>query len=129
MPFKPFAIVADGHVRPLGLDSLLAQAQLAPRGHRHRLREPIAEHGTAALDAVRPWLADRKLCSFAISVVVSVGNRGHRSEAMAVLSDARGLSVLRSRSAERGAARGDDAIVLDELTVNCSGTWHVGAER
>lgn len=108
MPFKPFAILADGHVRPLGLDSLLAQAQLAPRGHRHRLREPIAEHGTAALDAVRPWLADRKLCSFAISVVVSVGNRGHRSEAMAVLSDARADSPYFARAQLNAALRALD---------------------
>jgi hypothetical protein len=89
MPFKRLAVVAQGRIRPSGLRCLLEQAELAPQGHRHRLREPIAEHGTAALDAVRPWLADRKLCSFAISVVVSVGNRSHRSEAMAVLSDAR----------------------------------------
>lgn len=67
------------------LANLLEQAKAADPSDRMQLRDPVAEHGVAAIDGLTPWLADPKLRGFAIRTIGKAGSSGHRSEAVDAL--------------------------------------------
>jgi hypothetical protein len=71
------------------LATLLARAEGADPAHRIDLRDPIAAHGAAAIEAVVPWLKDPALAAFAIRVIARVGLDGERETAQAALRAAR----------------------------------------
>jgi hypothetical protein len=71
------------------LAALLADARDAAPAHRIDLRDPIASHGAAAIEAVGPWLKEPALAAFAIRVIARVGQNGERELAMATLRGAR----------------------------------------
>ena len=103
------------------LATLLARAEGADPANRIDLRDPIAAHGAAAIEAVTPWLKDPALAAFAIRVIARVGLDGEREAAQSVLRSARrrmderlradtdwALSVLKvapARAVEPPAAR------------------------
>ena len=68
---------------------LLARAELADPAHRIDLRDPIAAHGAAAIEAVTPWLKVPNLAAFAIRVIARAGLDGEREAAQAALRQAR----------------------------------------
>src|SRR3990172_5478896 len=68
---------------------LLARAELADPAHRIDLRDPIAAHGVAAIEAVTPWLKLPNLAAFAIRVIARAGLDGEREAAQAALRQAR----------------------------------------
>lgn len=55
------------------LDELLGQAREADPGERINLRDPIAAHGEAAIEAMTDWLGDHRLAAFAIRVLERIG--------------------------------------------------------
>ncbi len=71
------------------LAALLADARDADPAHRIDLRDPIASHGAAAIEAVTPWLKDPTLAAFAIRVIARAGLDGEREAAQAALRQAR----------------------------------------
>lgn len=71
------------------LQATLAAAKAASRMDRIEYRDAIADHGAAALPAMREWLADPELAGFAVRVVSKIGQGGARDEAVRVLADAR----------------------------------------
>lgn len=71
------------------LVTLLAQAEGADPAHRIDLRDDIAAHGAAAIEAVTPWLKVPALAAFAIRVISTAGLRGDREAAQAALRQAR----------------------------------------
>lgn len=71
------------------LATLLARAEGADPAHRIDLRDPIAAHGAAAIEAVTPWLKEPTLAAFAIRVIARVGLDGERAAAQAALRAAR----------------------------------------
>jgi len=71
------------------LAALLADAREADPAHRIDLRDPIAAHGAAAIEAVGPWLKDPTLAAFAIRVIARAGLNGERDAALAMLRQAR----------------------------------------
>jgi hypothetical protein len=71
------------------LATLLARAEGADPAHRIDLRDPIAAHGAAAIEAVTPWLKEPTLAAFAIRVIARVGLDGEREAAQAALRSAR----------------------------------------
>jgi hypothetical protein len=71
------------------LATLLARAEGADPAHRIDLRDPIAAHGAAAIEAVIPWLKDASLAAFAIRVIARVGLDGEREAAQTALRSAR----------------------------------------
>ena len=71
------------------LATLLARAEGADPAHRIDLRDPIAAHGAAAIEAVTPWLKEPTLAAFAIRVIARVGLDGDREAAQAALRSAR----------------------------------------
>jgi hypothetical protein len=71
------------------LVALLADAREADPAHRIDLRDPIAAHGAAAIEAVGPWLKDPVLAAFAIRVIARAGLDGERDAALAALRQAR----------------------------------------
>lgn len=71
------------------LAALLADARDADPAHRIDLRDPIAAHGAAAIEAVSPWLKDPTLAAFAIRVIARAGLEGEREAAQATLRQAR----------------------------------------
>ena len=71
------------------LATLIARAERADPAHRIDLRDPIAAHGAAAIEAVTPWLKDAALAAFAIRVIARVGQDGEREAAQAALRAAR----------------------------------------
>lgn len=71
------------------LATLLARAEGADPMHRIDLRDPIAAHGAAAIEAVTPWLKEPTLAAFAIRVIARVGLDGEREAAQATLRSAR----------------------------------------
>ena len=71
------------------LATLLARAEGADPAHRIDLRDPIAAHGVAAIEAVTPWLKEPTLAAFAIRVIARVGLDGEREAAQAALRSAR----------------------------------------
>jgi hypothetical protein len=71
------------------LAALLADARDAGPAHRIDLRDPIAAHGAAAIEAVGPWLKEPALAAFAIRVIARAGQDGEREVAVATLRGAR----------------------------------------
>jgi hypothetical protein len=71
------------------LVTLLARAEGADPAHRIDLRDDIAAHGAAAIEAVTPWLKVPALAAFAIRVISTAGLRGDREAAQAALRQAR----------------------------------------
>jgi len=71
------------------LVTLLARAEGADPAHRIDLRDDIAAHGAAAIEAVAPWLKVPALAAFAIRVIATAGLRGDREAAQAALRQAR----------------------------------------
>ncbi len=71
------------------LASLLARAEGADPAHRIDLRDDIAAHGSAAIEAVTPWLKVPTLAAFAIRVIARAGLDGERETAQAALRQAR----------------------------------------
>ena len=68
---------------------LLARAESADPAHRIDLRDDIAAHGSAAIEAVTPWLKVPTLAAFAIRVIARAGLDGERETAQAALRQAR----------------------------------------
>jgi len=71
------------------LATLLIQAGMAAPGRRIEWRDRIAAHGSRAIEAVRPWLANPTLAAFAIRVIERAATNGEAATAMAVLRSAR----------------------------------------
>jgi hypothetical protein len=71
------------------LAALLADARAADPVHRIDLRDPIAAHGAAAIEAVGPWLKEPALAAFAIRVIARAGQDGERDIALTTLRGAR----------------------------------------
>jgi hypothetical protein len=71
------------------LATLLVDARQADPAHRIDLRDPIAAHGAAAIEAVGPWLKEPTLAAFAIRVIARAGQEGEREIALATLRGAR----------------------------------------
>jgi hypothetical protein len=71
------------------LATLLARAEGADPAHRIDLRDDIAAHGTAAIEAVTPWLKVPALAAFAIRVIARAGLAGNREAAQAALRQGR----------------------------------------
>jgi hypothetical protein len=69
----------------LTLAELLIGAAESPPSSRIEFRDPIARHGLAGVDAVRPWLDDRYLTAFAIRVIRRSADFGAHDQAIAVL--------------------------------------------
>lgn len=68
------------------LDDLLMQAREADPGDRIVLRDPIADHGELAIEAMVDWLGDRRLAAFAIRVLERIGHDpGQRPAAIVAL--------------------------------------------
>ena len=71
------------------LATLLARAEGADPADRIDLRDPIAAHGSEAIEAVTPWLKVPALAAFAIRVIARAGLDGERDAAQAALRQAR----------------------------------------
>lgn len=71
------------------LATLLARAEDADPAHRIDLRDDIAAHGAAAIEAVTPWLKVPALAAFAIRVIARAGLAGDREAAQGALRQAR----------------------------------------
>lgn len=71
------------------LAALLADARGADPAHRIDLRDAIAAHGAAAIEAVGPWLKEPALAAFAIRVIARAGQEGERETALTTLRGAR----------------------------------------
>ena len=67
------------------LEGLVEQARLAAPNERIELRDPIASHGTAAVDAMAEWLADPQLGRFAVRVIGRVADFRERGAASMTL--------------------------------------------
>jgi hypothetical protein len=80
------------------LATLLARAEGADPSHRIDLRDPIAAHGAAAIEAVVPWLKEPALAAFAIRVIARVGLDGERAAAQTALRSARRRMDARLRA-------------------------------
>jgi hypothetical protein len=80
------------------LASLLARAEGADPAHRIDLRDDIAAHGAAAIEAVTPWLKVPALAAFAIRVIARAGLDGERETAQAALRQARRRLDVRLRA-------------------------------
>lgn len=80
------------------LATLLARAEGADPAHRIDLRDPIAAHGAAAIEAVTPWLKVPALAAFAIRVIARAGLDGEREAAQAALRQARRRMDARLRA-------------------------------
>ena len=68
---------------------LIARAEKADPADRIDLRDPIAAHGAAAIEAVTPWLKVPSMAAFAIRVIARAGLDGEREAAQAALRAAR----------------------------------------
>lgn len=80
------------------LADLLLRAEGADAAHRIDLRDPIAAHGAAAIEAVTPWLKVPTLAAFAIRVIARAGLDGERATAQAALRAARRRMDARLRT-------------------------------
>lgn len=77
---------------------LIARAEAADPAHRIDLRDPIAAHGAAAIEAVIPWLKVPALAAFAIRVIARAGLDGEREAAQTALRGARRRMDARLRA-------------------------------
>jgi hypothetical protein len=73
----------------MDLAALLEKARSASPDRRIESRDPIAAHGAAAIEGVRPWLADGDLAAFAVRVIERAGLDGEPALAAKVLRAAR----------------------------------------
>lgn len=80
------------------LAALLASAERADPANRIDLRDPIAAHGAAAIEAMTPWLKVPNLAAFAIRVIARAGLDGDREAAQAALRGARRRMDARLRA-------------------------------
>jgi len=71
------------------LAALIDRAEHADPADRIDLRDSIAAHGAAAIEAVTPWLKVPGLAAFAIRVIARAGQDGEREAAQAALRAAR----------------------------------------
>jgi len=67
------------------LARLLEQAERSGPGERIELRDRLARHGAAAVEAMVPWLADARLAWFAVRVITAAHGFGATHEAIAAL--------------------------------------------
>jgi hypothetical protein len=77
---------------------LIARAEKADPADRIDLRDPIAAHGAAAIEAVTPWLKVPSLAAFSIRVIAKAGLDGEREAAQAALRAARRRMDTRLRA-------------------------------
>ena len=91
----------------MGLTALLEAARVASSIDRIVWRERIAAHGSQAIVAMGPWLADPMMSWFAIRVIERAGADGHAPEAVHAL--------IAARSTVPPALRGDVAWALERL--------------
>jgi hypothetical protein len=80
------------------LADLLARAESADAADRIDLRDAIAAHGAAAIEAVTPWLKMPTLAAFAIRVIARAGLDGERATAQVALRAARRRMDTRLRA-------------------------------
>ena len=80
------------------LAALIDRAEHADPADRIDLRDPIAAHGAAAIEAVTPWLKVPSLAAFAIRVIARAGLDGEREAAQAALRAARRRMDARLRA-------------------------------
>jgi hypothetical protein len=71
------------------LDDLVDRARLAAPNDRIELRDAIAGHGSAAVDAMGEWLANPVLTRFAVRVIGRAADLGDRNVAVEALRLAR----------------------------------------
>lgn len=91
----------------MGLTKLLEAARVASSIDRIVWRERIAAHGSQAIVAMGPWLADPMMSAFAIRVIERAGADGNASEAVHAL--------LAARSTVPPGLRGDVDWALERL--------------
>lgn len=89
------------------LADLLRTASTASRFDRINYRDAIASHGAAAIEAIKPWLADPSLAAFAVRVIARAGAQGSQADAVRAFNDARGGAS--------DVIRGDIDAALDSL--------------
>ena len=89
------------------LTALLEAARVASSIDRIVWRERIAAHGSQAIVAMGPWLADPMMSAFAIRVIERAGADGNASQAVHAL--------LAARSTVPPVARGDVEWALERL--------------
>jgi hypothetical protein len=103
------------------LAKAIAGAEAADRLTRIEWRDPIAQYGVAAIDAVAPWISDPELGAFAVRVIEAAAGHGAKAEAVEALSsvgrlgpsaavlrdvdDALGRLAPKSTAASGGTAR------------------------
>jgi hypothetical protein len=80
------------------LAALIDRAEHADPADRIDLRDPIAAHGAAAIEAVTPWLKVPSLAAFAIRVIARAGLDGEREAAQVALRAARRRMDTRLRA-------------------------------
>ena len=88
MGYREASIMMTKAQEPMtDLDALLMKAREADPGDRIDLRDEIAAHGEAAIEAMNDWLADPRLAAFAIRVLERVGQSpAHRPAVLEVLA-------------------------------------------
>jgi len=91
----------------MGLTELLEAARVASAIDRIVWRDRIAAHGSQAIVAMGPWLADPMMCAFAIRVLERAGANGNASEAVHAL--------LAARSTVPPIVKGDVEWALERL--------------
>jgi hypothetical protein len=69
----------------LNLAEALVVARAASRMERIEYRNRLAAFGTAAIEAVRPWLGESEYAAFAVRVIARAGAAGPRDAAIAAL--------------------------------------------
>lgn len=90
------------------LAKLLEAARGASRQTRIDYRDPIAEHGADAVEAVSPWVEDPELAAFAVRVIEAAARFGARDAALRRLS-----SIARTGGST--TARSDAEAALQRL--------------
>ena len=89
------------------LTKMLEAARVASSIDRIVWRDRIAAHGSQAIVAMGPWLADPTMSAFAVRVVERAGANGNAPEAVRVL--------LAARSTVAPGLRGDVEWALERL--------------
>ena len=79
------------------LERLIERARTATPNERIDLRDPIAQHGEAAIHSMAEWLADPQLTRFAVRVIGRAADLGQRGAAVTMLSAARDEASLDQR--------------------------------
>jgi len=87
MGYREASIMMTKAQEPMtDLDALLMKAREADPGDRIDLRDEIAAHGEAAIEAMNDWLGDPRLAAFAIRVLERAGQSPtHRPAVLEVL--------------------------------------------